>query len=516
MKLSNWGIGTKLRAGFLVLLILVAVMSIFGIYSLNKMTKSAEDIIQISFKQEQRAKNWQMESNIGMTNVVAFLRATDKESLEYFRQNTIKQSEIVSDIQKSIETHLKDNKENDLFLDISNKRNLYTTTRLEVNKLKDSGEQELAIKMLDDKLLPQLEEYKKSLNNFLNYYDNKIIEAEKNINVNSDNTIYMLIFSGVLSVLLGVIISQYLTKNIINPLNTAVKISEEVSNGILKNNHNIVINSKDEFGKLLTSLIKMQNNLAKTLTEISKSSDLVSNAASEIAAGNIDLSARTEEQASALEETAATMEELSSVIKQNSLNAQQATELATEVSNSAHEGGKIVNNIIEKMSDIKSSSEKIKEIVAVMDSIAFQTNILSLNAAVEAARAGEQGRGFAVVANEVRSLAKKSAESAKEIKQLIEISTKNVLAGHTLVSEAGTKMSNIVEGVKIVSQSISDISTAIKEQSSGIEQVNQAVIQMDSVTQQNAALVEQASAAAQMLDEQSKEMNNLIYKFKIS
>lgn len=515
MKLSNWGIGTKLRAGFLVLLILVAFMSIFGIYSLNKITNSAEDLIKSSLKQEQRAKNWQMQSAVGMTNVVAFLRATDKESLEYFQKNINQQSEIVSEIQKLIENDLKDNKEKNLFLEISNKRNIYTTTRLEVNNLKASGEQALVIKILDDKLLPQLEDYRKSLDNFLAYYDNKIIEAEKAINTNGDNTTYMLIFSGITSILLGVIISQYLTKTITNPLNIAVKISEEVSNGILKNNSNITINSKDEFGKLLTSLNKMQNNLSHTLKEISNSSTLVSNAASEIAAGNLDLSARTEEQASALEETAATMEELSSVIKQNSLNALQATQLANEVSHSAHEGGKIVNDIIEKMSDIKLSSDKIKEIVSVMDGIAFQTNILSLNAAVEAARAGEQGRGFAVVANEVRSLAKKSAESAKEIKQLIEISTKNVLSGHTLVSEAGTKISKIVDGVQVVSQSISDISTAIQEQSSGIEQVNQAVIQMDSVTQQNAALVEQASAAAQMLDEQSKEMNKLVSQFQI-
>ena len=325
----------------------------------------------------------------------------------------------------------------------------------------------------------------------------------------------MLLISGILSLIFGMILAYVLTRSITQPLEKAVKISEDVANGIITSSKNMAV-GKDEVSQLLLSLGKMQNNLANTLGEINKGADMVASASSQIAAGNMDLSSRTEEQASALEETAATMEELTSVIKQNSMNSQEANKLALNASNQAQDGGIIVKNVVTKMKDIQDSSQKIVEIISVIDSIAFQTNILALNAAVEAARAGDQGKGFAVVANEVRSLARKSAESAKEIKGLIENSTNTVAEGNKLVQEAGVKMDDIVQSIKNVSHVISEISSANEEQSNGIDQINQAVLQMDTVTQQNAALVEEAAAAAQSLEEQGKQLNSLVRQFKIS
>jgi methyl-accepting chemotaxis protein len=241
----------------------------------------------------------------------------------------------------------------------------------------------------------------------------------------------------------------------------------------------------------------------------------ISSGAREIAMGNTDLSQRTEEQASSLEETAASLEELTSTVRQNADNAQQANKLASTASEVAVKGGGVVTQVVRTMDDITASSRKISDIIGVIDEIAFQTNILALNAAVEAARAGEQGRGFAVVAAEVRNLAQRSANAAKEIKALISDSGAKVETGSKLVASAGQTMEEIVVSVKRVTDIMAEISAASREQSNGIDQVNTAVSQMDKITQQNAALVEEAAAAAKSMEEQTEELSNIVAAFKI-
>jgi methyl-accepting chemotaxis protein len=266
---------------------------------------------------------------------------------------------------------------------------------------------------------------------------------------------------------------------------------------------------------LCTGVNGLLDSMTSIVTNVIDSAEMIGTAASEIAMGNADLSQRTEEQASSLEETAASLEQLTITVKQNADNAQQANKLATSASDVAAKGGNVVSEVVRTMQEITQASRKIAEIISVIDEIAFQTNILALNAAVEAARAGEQGRGFAVVAAEVRSLAQRSANAAKEIKALISDSATKVEAGSKLVDGAGKTMEEIVCSVKRVTDIMAEISAASLEQSGGIEQVNRAVTQMDKITQQNAALVEQAAASAKSMEEQTSVLFKMVAVFKL-
>ena len=273
---------------------------------------------------------------------------------------------------------------------------------------------------------------------------------------------------------------------------------------------------KGTFGQLKDDSNLTVAQLTEVIRNIKGAADTINTAAKEIAIGNTDLSARTEEQAASLEETAASMEQLTSTVKMNSDNAKQANQLAAGASEIAVRGGEVVGKVVHTMSSISESSNKIVDIISVIDGIAFQTNILALNAAVEAARAGEQGRGFAVVASEVRNLAQRSAAAAKEIKTLISDSVDKVTEGTELADKAGKTMEEVVNSVKRVTDIMAEISAASAEQSSGIEQVNQAITQMDDVTQQNAALVEEAASAAESLEEQAQQLIILIGTFRLS
>jgi len=271
----------------------------------------------------------------------------------------------------------------------------------------------------------------------------------------------------------------------------------------------------DEIAHLLTQNNLMQDNLRQLIRQVLVSADSIASASAQVAVGTQDLSQRTEQQASALEQTAAATEELNSTVNHNATSAQQARRMADEASGVAVCGGAVVAKVVETMSGIQSSSRKISDIISVIDGIAFQTNILALNAAVEAARAGQQGRGFAVVADEVRSLAKRSAEAAKEIKTLISDSVNKVSGGTEQVDQAGRTMAQIVASIGGVTQIMNEIATASAEQANGLGQINSAVAQMDGVTQQNAALVEQASAAAASLRDQAQYLKELVGRFRI-
>ncbi|MDR3380827.1 methyl-accepting chemotaxis protein [Cupriavidus basilensis] len=305
-----------------------------------------------------------------------------------------------------------------------------------------------------------------------------------------------------------------LQRAIVRPVEEALAVFERIAAGDLTSRITNV--SRNEVGRMMQALVTMQDSLSNIVSQVRGGTDSIASATQQIATGNLDLSQRTEEQASSLEETAASMEELTSAVRQNSDNARQAGVLASDASQIALKGGDVVGRVVDTMNEINGSSRKVVEIIAVIEGIAFQTNILALNAAVEAARAGEQGRGFAVVAGEVRTLAQRSAAAAKEIEALISESGQRVESGTKLVAEAGQTMGEIVNAVKRVTDIMNEISAATQEQTSGIEQVNQAVTQMDQVTQQNAALVEEAAAAAGALEEQAQKLNGVVSVFRLS
>ena len=267
-------------------------------------------------------------------------------------------------------------------------------------------------------------------------------------------------------------------------------------------------------GSLLDTLATMIASLRNTVSQVRHTTESIATASGQIAAGNHDLSARTEQTASNLQQTAASMEELTGTVAQTAGSASKANELASSASSAAARGGEVVEQVVSTMADINASSKKIGDIIGVIDGIAFQTNILALNAAVEAARAGEQGRGFAVVAGEVRSLAQRSAEAAKEIKTLIGASVDKVESGARLVQDAGSTMHEIVSAVRRVSEVLGEITTAASEQAGGIQSVNEAVNSVDQMTQQNAALVEQSAAAAESMRDQAGKLARTVEQFR--
>ncbi|MFY3329774.1 methyl-accepting chemotaxis protein [Achromobacter xylosoxidans] len=393
-------------------------------------------------------------------------------------------------------------------------RGRYVKSFQGVGALLKRGERDAARQRLLDETLPLLDGLQDRVIEISRIQSAEMVDAGADSQRVIDNAGMLNLILSAMAVVLGGLFAWRVSKSITAPLAQAVSVAETVARGDL--GQPILAVTRDETGRLLRALHDMQDKLAGAVRTIRAGSETISSAAGQIAAGNTDLSSRTEEQAASLEETAASMEELASTVKQNADNARQANQLAASASEVAQRGGAVVSAVVSTMGDISASSRKISEIVSVIDGIAFQTNILALNAAVEAARAGEQGKGFAVVAGEVRSLAQRSAQAAREVKALIEASVSKVAEGAGQAENAGTTMQEVVASVKRVTDIMGEIAAASQEQASGIEQVNRAVSQMDEVTQQNAALVEEAAAAAGSMQDQAHALVRAVGVFRLS
>ena len=368
--------------------------------------------------------------------------------------------------------------------------------------------------VLEGKLTPLNAAFSKAVEDF-NLYATQVTDAQLKEATRNERVLTMLIvFCGILTVILLTLSWMLLRAILLKPLESAIEHLEFVAAGDLT--QALPEGGNNELGRLNNALAEMQTSLQLSVSRVRDASLQIDTGSRELSSGNLNLSQRTEESAASLEQTAASMEQLTATVKLNAENASQAHQLARSVSDSADKGSEVVSYVMEKMQEISSSSKRIGDILGVIDGIAFQTNILALNASVEAARAGEQGKGFAVVASEVRNLAQRSATAAKEIRELIAESQHRVSEGSQMATRAGETMDEIATEVMRVTTLMKEISSASQEQSRGIEQVNLAVTQMDEVAQQNAALVEQATAATQSLEEQSQQLVQSMAVFKLS
>ena len=382
----------------------------------------------------------------------------------------------------------------------------------DVLRLFERGDHESLGSFIEYRLFPSVSPLAASLQQLSALQEDLAQQAYAQAQTALTSAITLAAGSLVIVLILALLSATWIIRTITRSLDSAVHVAETVANGDLSSS--IEVTSNDELGRLMQALKHMNDNLIGIVNRIRSSSESIATGSTEISTGNNDLSQRTEEQASNLQQTAASMEQLASTVRHNTDNAQQATTLARDAAQTAAQGGKAMEQVTHTMETISASSHKIADIIGVIDGIAFQTNILALNAAVEAARAGEQGRGFAVVAGEVRALAGRSAEAAKEIKLLIQQSVNQVSEGTRLVDATGQTINDVVRQVQSVSTLIQEISTASQEQSQGTGQVSDAIAQLDQVTQQNAALVEESAAAAHSLSHQAAELNELVATFK--
>ena len=470
-------------------------------------------LVQDGFQQERRINRWVSIIEVNTARTYAAAKATDVESEKFCLDGIAAYTAEGVPLQKQIEQTLSDPVGKSLFSEVMEKRRVYQVARAAAFKEKATGNLDEAKKFFNEDMGPKIETYLESIQK-LHAFQKRVIDAaakEVDQQYRSGRSIVIALAS--VALLSGIGFALWISRSITRPIRKALNVAQLVAAGDLTSD--IRVNSTDETGRLLQALKEMNERLAKIVGDVRTGTDTIAVASRQIASGNLDLSSRTEQQAGSLEETASSMEELTSTVKQNADNAQQANQLVRSASEIAVKGGALVSQVVDTMGSISDSSKKIVDIIGVIDAIAFQTNILALNAAVEAVRAGEQGRGFALVASEVRNLAQRSAAAAKEIKTLIGNSVEKVGIGSKLVDQTGTTMSEIVESVKRVTDIMSEIAMASREQISGIEQINQAIAQMDKATQQNASLVEEAAAAAESMRDQAGTLVQMVSVFKL-
>ncbi|CAN7353325.1 methyl-accepting chemotaxis protein [Pseudoduganella sp. LjRoot289] len=500
MTFSNLKIKHRLGAGFALLLLIMAGMIAASMGQLAAIDTSVRGIVERDWPGAAAAAAIDSAAREDARRTLALFIVTDR-TLRAKSYEQIDLDKKAIDAALATLGQLADtDEERGLLAKIQAARAAYSTSFLQVADLVEAGDSAAASALMNSATFPRLDALLELSKSMVALQQQQITAGGTQATGNIGFSRRLLLAMGAAALLASLALAVWLTSSITRPLSHAVTIAKAVASGDLGTR--ITVDSSDETGELLAALAEMNRSLSRTVSDVRDSTGRITVASGEIAAGNLDLSARTESQASALGETVNSIEQFTATVKQNADSASRANELAISASSVATQGGALVAQVVDTMGSIKTSSRKIVDIIAVIDGIAFQTNILALNAAVEAARAGEQGRGFAVVASEVRGLAQRSATAAKEIKSLIDDSVRRVDGGSALVDEAGQTMERIVLSVKEVTDIMGEITSASQAQSMDIESVNQALARMDHMTQQNAALVEEAAAAAQsMLDE---------------
>ncbi|WP_255719357.1 methyl-accepting chemotaxis protein [Roseateles cellulosilyticus] len=511
--MKNLRIGTRLGGAFALVALLMIGMAVNSWMGLRSIRSDLDSVVNDRYEKVKLANAINEGVNLqarAMRNILLMdteaQRQPEIKVIEEARERIVK---LYADLDKRVNSP----KGRELLDRLQRERAIFLSSQAEFLKMVQAGDLAAARTLLLEKLRPHQLAYMKLLDEMGDFQE-KLMDRTAESAFDTISRVTLLSIGGtLLGLAMAVVAGVVVTRSITRPVATVVDELKTVAGGDLT--VNIVADRGDELGELQRALADTVGALRSVVGRVRQGVDSVTTASSQIAAGNQDLSSRTEQQASSLQETASSMEELTATVRQSADSARAASSLAAQASTAASRGGDVVGQVVGTMDDISTSSRKIVDIIGVIDGIAFQTNILALNAAVEAARAGEQGRGFAVVATEVRTLAQRSAEAAKEIKALIGASVERVEAGSRQVADAGHAMHEIVEQVRKVNDLIGEIASTAGEQSRGIDQINTAVTQMDQVTQQNAALVEESAAAASSLAQQADSLSKAVSAFRI-
>ena len=515
--MNNWKIGVRISAAFALIIAINAAVGLFAFSRLKNidslaMAVSEHNVPAVIALSHMQGRIMQM---------TALLRdqvnSTDAAEEAQLETKIVALRAAASEDMKTYESLPSSDEEKTLYAKVTEERAALREIVDAINKESRQATKEsnaTTVQMLDTQLRPKVESYTDAIQAVVDLNNKGSREGLKSVRDAVGTTIIGVVLALLLSIGLGVLVTITIVRGIVRPLAQAVEALERVADGDLT--ATLDVDSKDEVGQMAGALNQAVQKLAETLQEVTESAANANASSQQLAAASEAIASGAQEQAASLEETSASLEQITAAVRQSANNAHQASQLAASSKDSALQGQEVVSKAISAMSDINVASAKISDIISTIDEIAFQTNLLAVNAAVEAARAGEEGRGFAVVASEVRSLAQRSALAAKEIKGLIQDTLRKVQAGSALVNRSGETLQGIVGSVKRVTDIVSEIAAASGEQSSGIEQVNSAMTQMDQVTQSNSAQTEELSATAQSLSEQASHLMELVSLFTLN
>ncbi|GAB3409569.1 methyl-accepting chemotaxis protein [Massilia agilis] len=513
MRLPKVQAGTIIVGAFAILLAVITVISSVSIWRMYTADAIASDLVRDKLAKEQLTSEMLSVAQLNKLLAVSIARSDSLELGDYYQAELARGEKRAAEIEKAVAALPMQDAERQLMKTVLERKAALAAVRRAVFDAKDMGKVMEVEQLVGGRLEPAFQHYADAMSRLLAYQTTRARAMQAESEQAFGASLALIIALGAIAVCGGGLLAWLLVRHIVLPLRRGVDLAEQVAAGDLR--ATIEHQRDDEIGRLFDALNRMTASMSDTVARVMDGALAIDAASAQIAAGNHDLSRRTEHQAGAIEETAASMEELTSTVRQNSDSASEASKLAQSAQSVALAGGEAMAQMVSKMASIRASADRIVDIIAVIDGIAFQTNILALNAAVEAARAGEEGRGFAVVAGEVRSLAQRSAAAAKDIKKLITDSANEIESGTGIANAAGDTMRDIVGSVQRLTGLLGAINNASSEQAAGIAQVGEAIAGMDDATRQNAALVEQATSAADALREQAGQLAALVGTFKV-